>query len=88
MHKDPKSVIDQAKRLTAVGDYMAIHFDAWPRPSAIRGAERQSRVTFAKAGEVRVKWSLVRASLNAVEAAVMLPGRQPFLHALGRLHGD
>ena len=27
-HKDPKAVIDQAQRLTAAGDYIAIHFDA------------------------------------------------------------
>jgi len=27
-HKDPDAIIDQANRLTAVGDYMSIHFDA------------------------------------------------------------
>lgn len=75
-HKDPKSVIDQAERLTAVGDYMSIHFDASAKAEhyeMIRGAlEDNPRVTFAKR---RLKcgwgeWSLVRASLNAVEAAV------------------
>ena len=75
-HKDPKSVIDQAERLTAVGDYMSIHFDASAKAEhyeMIRGALADNpRVTFAKR---RLKcgwgeWSLVRASLNAVEAAV------------------
>ena len=27
-HKDPEGIIAQAQRLTAVGDYVAIHFDA------------------------------------------------------------
>ncbi|MEY8100125.1 glycosyl transferase, partial [Falsihalocynthiibacter sp. S25ZX9] len=27
-HKDQEAIILQAKRLTATGDYMAIHFDA------------------------------------------------------------
>ncbi|MCB1349594.1 MAG: glycosyl transferase, partial [Maritimibacter sp.] len=27
-HKDPDAIVDQARRLTAVGDYIAIHFDA------------------------------------------------------------
>ena len=27
-HKDPKAVIQQASQLTAVGDYISIHFDA------------------------------------------------------------
>ena len=27
-HKDPDAIIKQAERLTAAGDYMAIHFDA------------------------------------------------------------
>lgn len=26
-HKDPEAIIQQAERLTAAGDYMAIHFD-------------------------------------------------------------
>ena len=51
-HKDPKSVIDQAKRLTALGDYMAIHFDASAKAEhydMIRGALADNpRVTFAK----------------------------------------
>ena len=31
-HKDPDAIIQQARRLTAVGDYMSIHFDARSRP--------------------------------------------------------
>ncbi len=75
-HKDPKSVIDQANRLTAVGDYMAIHFDK----SASR--ENYDKIRAALAGNPNVtfskkrvscgwgEWSLVKASLLAVEAAV------------------
>ncbi|MBY5971462.1 beta-1,6-N-acetylglucosaminyltransferase [Ferrimonas balearica] len=75
-HKDPQGIIDQANRLTAVGDYMAIHFDARANPAdydQIRAALKDNpRVTFARKrckcgwGE----WSLVEATLNAVEAAV------------------
>ncbi|MEM1101567.1 MAG: beta-1,6-N-acetylglucosaminyltransferase, partial [Pseudomonadota bacterium] len=75
-HKDPKSVIEQARRLTAVGDAVSIHFDRSAKAAdyaLIREALGENpRVTFAKH---RVKcgwgeWSLVRASLNALEAAV------------------
>ena len=75
-HKDPEGIIAQARRLTAAGDCIAIHFDA--RASAgdyarIRAALKDNpSVTFAKR---RVKcgwgeWSLVAATLRAVEAAV------------------
>ncbi len=75
-HKNPEAIIQQARQLTAVGDYMAIHFDASASKDdydAIRTAlDGNPQVTFAK---TRVKcgwgeWSLVRASLNAIEAAV------------------
>lgn len=75
-HKDPDAIIRQAEMLTAVGDYMAIHFDASAKPehyTRIRTALKDNpNVTFAKK---RIKcgwgeWSLVQASLNAVEAAV------------------
>lgn len=74
-HKDPDAIIRQAERLTAPGDFVSIHFDARARPEdfdkitdALRGNER---VVFA---EKRIKcgwgeWSLVQATLNAVEAA-------------------
>ncbi|GAB4550271.1 MAG: DUF5928 domain-containing protein [Ruegeria sp.] len=75
-HKDPDAIIAQAQRLTAVGDYIAIHFDASASAadfSRIRDALRNSpNVAFAKK---RIKcgwgeWSLVQASLHAVQAAV------------------
>ncbi|MBW4709469.1 beta-1,6-N-acetylglucosaminyltransferase [Roseobacter sp. YSTF-M11] len=75
-HKDPDAIIRQAERLTAAGDYMAIHFDARANPEhydKIRKALNcNANVTFAKR---RVKcgwgeWSLVQATLNAVQAAV------------------
>ena len=75
-HKDPDAIIKQADRLTAVGDYMSIHFDASADPEqykAIRAAlDTNPNVTFAKKwikcgwGE----WSLVQATLHAVESAV------------------
>jgi hypothetical protein len=74
-HKDPEGVIRQAERLTAVGDYIAIHFDGRARKAdydRIRSAlESNPRVAFAKR---RVKcgwgeWSLVAATLEAVQAA-------------------
>ena len=75
-HKDPDAIIRQAERLTAAGDYMAIHFDANGDPedyARIRKALLgNARVTFP---ETRVKcgwgeWSLVRATLAALEAAL------------------
>jgi len=75
-HKDPDAIIGQARMLTAAGDYMAIHFDARAKPDhydRIRSALADNpNVTFAKK---RLKcgwgeWSLVQATLNAVEAAV------------------
>jgi hypothetical protein len=76
-HKDPEGVIRQAERLTAAGDFMAIHFDARAAASdyrKIRAALSENpNVTFAKH---RIKcgwgeWSLVQASLNAAKAAVL-----------------
>ncbi|WP_299673389.1 DUF5928 domain-containing protein [uncultured Roseobacter sp.] len=75
-HKDPDAIIRQAERLTAAGDYMAIHFDA--RSTA--GQYKQIRSALADNPNVvfarkRVKcgwgeWSLVQATLHAVEAAI------------------
>ncbi|MCV2882334.1 beta-1,6-N-acetylglucosaminyltransferase [Actibacterium sp. XHP0104] len=73
-HKDPAAIIQQARRLTAVGDYISIHFDASVGAAdfdQIREALADNpNVVFAK----RIKcgwgeWSLVQATLNAVEAA-------------------
>ncbi len=75
-HKDPDAIIKQARRLTAAGDFMAIHFDARADPAQfaqIQDALRDNpNVTFARK---RLKcgwgeWSLVQATLNAVQAAV------------------
>ena len=75
-HKDPDAIIEQARQLTAVGDYMAIHFDARAPVEAfdrIRQALADNpNVTFARR---RIKcgwgaWSLVQATLYAVKAAV------------------
>jgi hypothetical protein len=75
-HKDPEGIIAQANRLTAVGDFVSIHFDGRAKPSdfdRIRGAlATNTNVAFTKR---RAKcgwgeWSLVEATLLAVEAAV------------------
>lgn len=75
-HKDPDAIINQATQLTAAGDCMAIHFDARAKPKhfqKIRDALKHNpNVTFARK---RIKcgwgaWSLVQATLYAVEAAV------------------
>ena len=75
-HKDPDAIIQQAEQLTAVGDYIAIHFDARaPREAFERiqnALKGNPNVAYAKK---RIKcgwgaWSLVQATLYAVEAAV------------------
>ena len=75
-HKDADAIIKQAEQLTAAGDYLSIHFDA--RASALEFSQIKSalqdnaNVVFSKR---RLKcgwgeWSLVQASLCAVESAV------------------
>lgn len=75
-HKDPDAIVQQAQQLTAAGDYIAIHFDARAPKTAYdrirEGLADNPNVTFASK---RIKcgwgeWSLVQASLNAVEAAL------------------
>lgn len=75
-HKDPRAIIRQAEQLTAMGDYISIHFDARAPKDAfaqIRTALSDNpNVTFATR---RIKcgwgeWSLVQATLYAIEAAV------------------
>ena len=75
-HKDPEAIIGQAEMLTAAGDYMAIHFDGRANPEDFRQIKEalgdNPNVTFARK---RLKcgwgeWSLVQATLLAVEAAV------------------
>ncbi len=75
-HKDPEGIIAQAERLTAAGDCVSIHFDARaPRDAyeRIRSALADNPdVTFAKKREKCGwgEWSLVAATLHAVQAAV------------------
>lgn len=75
-HKDPDGIIAQARRLTAAGDFIAIHFDARAKAAdfdRIRSALADNpAVTFAAR---RIKcgwgeWSLVEATIHAVRAAV------------------
>ena len=75
-HKDPEAIIGQAEMLTAVGDYISIHFDARAKPEHFQQIQEalgdNPHVTFARK---RIKcgwgeWSLVQATLNAVDAAV------------------
>ncbi len=75
-HKDPEAIISQARQLTAAGDCMAIHFDASADAAdfdRIHSALKDNpNIAFAKK---RIKcgwgeWSLVQATLNAVQAAV------------------
>ncbi|MFT7592713.1 MAG: hypothetical protein ACI8R4_000020 [Paracoccaceae bacterium] len=74
-HKDPEAVIQQAELLTAAGDYMAIHFDARAKSGHFHKIHTaltdNPNVVFATK---RIKcgwgeWSLVQATLYAVEAA-------------------
>ncbi len=75
-HKDPDAIVNQAQQLTAAGDCIAIHFDASAPKSAFKTIQDaladNPNVTFAKR---RTKcgwgeWSLVQATLYAIEAAV------------------
>src|SRR6056297_1232023 len=74
-HKDAPAIVRQAQRLTATGDYVSIHFDARAKQGDYAGIVEALAdnpcVTFAKK---RIKcgwgaWSLVQATLNALEAA-------------------
>jgi hypothetical protein len=75
-HKDPDAIISQANRLTAAGDYMAIHFDANADPEDFDRIKRallgNANVVFAKKRERCGwgEWSLVQATLNAARTAV------------------
>ena len=75
-HKDPDAVIAQAELLTAVGDCISIHFDGRAKPEHFKQIKTalagNPNVCFARK---RIKcgwgeWSLVQATLLAVEAAV------------------
>ncbi len=75
-HKDPEGIIAQAGMLTAAGDCVSIHFDGRANPDHFRRIKAaltgNPNVCFARR---RIKcgwgeWSLVQATLLAVEAAV------------------
>ncbi len=75
-HRDPDAIIQQARQLTAVGDCIAIHFDARSRQEDFAKIQAElaenPNVTFARK---RIRcgwgaWSLVQATLGAVEAAI------------------
>ncbi len=75
-HKDPGAVIDQARRLTAAGDCVSIHFDGHGKAAdyqrVTQALEGNSAVVFA---EKRLRcgwgeWSLVAATISALRAAV------------------
>ena len=74
-HKDPEAIIAQATALTSKGDCIAVHFDARAKQAHYRMIQQalagNPNVTFARK---RVKcgwgeWSLIKATLQAIEAA-------------------
>ena len=75
-HKEPEAIVAQANRLTAAGDYISIHFDARADSQSFVAIKddlsENPNVAFARK---RIKcgwgaWSLVQATLYAIEAAV------------------
>jgi hypothetical protein len=74
-HKDPEGIIAQAERLTAVGDFIAIHFDARSSQSDFeRIRTALSDNTSVALLDRRVacgwgEWSLVEATLRLIEVA-------------------
>jgi hypothetical protein len=74
-HKDPAGIIAQARRLTAAGDYVSIHFDRRAPADAyqtIRAGLADNRSVAFAARRIKCgwgEWSLVAASLHAVRAA-------------------
>lgn len=75
-HKDPDAIIAQALRLTAAGDYVAIHFDARaPGEDFARIEKSLAKNPSVVLAQDRVKggwgeWSLVQGSINATRAAL------------------
>jgi hypothetical protein len=74
-HKDPEAVVQQAQSLTAAGDFIAIHFDGSASDADFARIKAQlannPNVVFAK--RVRCgwgEWSLVQATLNALDVAL------------------
>ncbi len=75
-HKDPEGIIAQAERLTAAGDFLAIHFDArapieeYGRIRAALDANPSVVLADRRVACGWGEWSLVEATLRAVTAAV------------------
>jgi hypothetical protein len=75
-HKDPDAIVAQAERLTAAGDYVSIHFDGNSGQADYQhirdSLKENANVTFARR-RLRCgwgEWSLVAATLEAVQAAL------------------
>ena len=73
-HKDPAAIISQAVQLTAKGDFLAIHLDARSGTEAFNQVKTALKdnpsVIFAKREKCGWgEWSLVQATLNALQAA-------------------
>ena len=74
-HRDPAAVIDQAQRLIARGDYVAIHFDARADDAGFAEihATLGSNQNVVLARRVKCgwgEWSLVQATLAAIDAGL------------------
>ncbi len=88
-HRDPEGIAAQARRLTARGDHVAIHFDARaPAADFTRLKEAlQDNPDVVFAPRVRCgwgEWSLVRATLNAIDSALAaFPGATHFYMVSG-----
>ena len=87
-HKDPEAVVTQARGLTAAGDCVAIHYDASAPASehaAIQAGVADDPNVVMVGRRVRCgwgEWSLVRATLNAAEAALVAFPRATHLYML------
>lgn len=73
-HQNPDQIIAQAKRLTATGDYIAIHYDARAGQAKFREIKEALKGNENVAFASRIKcgwgeWSLVKGTLNALMTA-------------------
>ncbi|MFD1911574.1 DUF5928 domain-containing protein [Halodurantibacterium flavum] len=75
-HKNPDAVIAQARRVTAAGDYIAIHMDAKARRQDFArlqqelGGDPNVAIVRRRVRCAWGEWSLVQATLNALETAL------------------
>ena len=77
-HKDPEGIIAQAQRLTAVGDFVAIHFDGRAKPSDFD----KIRAVLATIGGTAAAWLGGLYLLHYAESAAERAQVQRFM----RLH--